>query len=145
MSTEKENFVDHAASRMHDERKRLGLSQAAAADMCEVSRVVWGKYERGQAVPGADVLMKFAAAGADVGFILTGEGEQAGLSPDEIELLALFRSAPLAVKAAAIGALQSGGKVQASATTVRVSSRGGQAAGRDINVTTDSKPAKKRS
>ncbi|MBL8467350.1 helix-turn-helix domain-containing protein [Methyloversatilis discipulorum] len=144
MSTAKENFVDHAASRLHDERKRLGLSQATAADVCEVSRIVWGKYERGQAVPGADVLMKFAAAGADVAFILTGDGEQAGLSRDEIELLALFRSAPLAVKAAAIGALQSGGKAQAS-TTVRVSSKGGQAAGRDINVNTDSKPAKKRS
>lgn len=73
-----------------------------------MSREGWGKYERGQAVPGADVLMKFAAAGADVGFILTGEGELTGLSKDECELLALFRSAPLSVKAAAVGALKGG-------------------------------------
>jgi len=50
----------------------LGLTQEAAGTACNVSREIWGKYERGQVVPGGEVLFSFAAAGADVQYILTG-------------------------------------------------------------------------
>lgn len=73
--------------------------------MCGVSREMWGKYERGMASPGADVLQAFARAGADVLYILTGvrtaPGSPAllaaepvrpyGLSADEAALLDNYR------------------------------------------------------
>lgn len=92
---------------LEEERKRLGLSQAEAGRICGVSREMWGKYERDQAAPGADVLEAFAAAGADVNYILSGrlseEPSQTdthrvrqdvlpyGLSADEAALLETYR------------------------------------------------------
>lgn len=54
------------------ERQRLGLTQQAAARACDVSREVWGRYERGQVVPGLDVAVSFCRAGADPAYLLTG-------------------------------------------------------------------------
>jgi len=65
--------------RLLEERKRLGLSQADAAAACGVSREMWGKYERGAASPGCDVMAAFSATGADVLYILTGRREQPAL------------------------------------------------------------------
>ncbi|EAM8501392.1 helix-turn-helix transcriptional regulator [Salmonella enterica] len=61
--------------RIREERKRLklNLTQAQAAMICGISREMWGKYERGQAMPGGDVLLSFAEAGADIQYILLGE------------------------------------------------------------------------
>lgn len=89
----------------------MKLSQDAAATACNVSREMWGKYERGKAAMGGDVLLLFAKAGADMTYIFTGDRDAPppeALTADERELLAFFRAAPLAVKAAAIGALQGG-------------------------------------
>lgn len=75
--------------RLCEERKRLGLSQAAAAQLCGVSREMWGKYERGMAHPGCDIIAKFAAAGADVTYIITGRRERpASELTDRARLLA---------------------------------------------------------
>ena len=67
------SFSSLSAERMKEERIRLGLKQASAAGLCGVSREIWGRYERGAAAPGGDVLFSFANAGADVQFILTGK------------------------------------------------------------------------
>ena len=40
---------------------------------------MWGKYERGAASPGCDVLAAFSDTGADVLYILTGRREQPAL------------------------------------------------------------------
>lgn len=64
---------------MLEERRRLGLSQADAAAACGVSREMWGKYERGAASPGCDVLAAFSSVGADALYILTGRREQPAL------------------------------------------------------------------
>lgn len=72
MSSREENFFSLASLRLVEERKALALSQAGAGEACGVSREMWGKYERGQAVPGGEVLFAFAARGADVQYILTG-------------------------------------------------------------------------
>lgn len=130
---------------MRAERERLEMTQLDFAQKVGVGKGAQINYEQNRRLPDAAYLALAAQLGADVLFILCGKGARDGLSKDELELLSLFRNASLAVKAAAIGALQSGGRVQASTTTVRVSSKGGQAAGRDINMNTDSKPAKKRS
>ena len=42
--------------RLKSERTRLGLTQAEIAGKCNVSREMWGKYERGVALAGSEVL-----------------------------------------------------------------------------------------
>lgn len=76
-----DNFSSQSSERVKSERIRLGLNQAEAADICGVSREMWGKYERGVAVPGGEVLFSFAAAGADIQHILT--GANAGARSDD--------------------------------------------------------------
>lgn len=78
----KDNFSSQSSERLKSERLKLGLSQAQAADLCGVSREIWGKYERGNAVPGGEVLFSFAATGADIQYILTGiRSQQASIEP----------------------------------------------------------------
>lgn len=89
-------------------REEHGWSQQKAADMAGIRREMWAKYEAGSE-PGARALAALASAGVDVTYLLTGQRHPLApppLNADEQELLALFRAAPLAVKAAAIGALQ---------------------------------------
>ncbi len=85
---------------------------AEFADALGVNRKTVTRWEADEALPdGASLLALREKFGADPGWVLTGEGEapsNSTLSADEQELLALFRAAPLAVKAAAIGALQGG-------------------------------------
>ncbi|MGD8174810.1 helix-turn-helix domain-containing protein [Marinimicrobium sp. ARAG 43.8] len=76
------------APRIKEERLRLGLNQAEIAHETGVSREMWGKYERGQATPGGEVLFAFAAAGADIQYIMTGNRVSApSLSPRASALL----------------------------------------------------------
>lgn len=104
---------------LEEERKRLGLSQAEAGRICGVSREMWGKYERDQAAPGADVLEAFAAAGADVNYILSGRLTESqteprkvsqsvqpyGLSAAEDALLAAYRRSSPEAQAVVLRAL----------------------------------------
>lgn len=111
------NFCSQCATRVAEERKRLKLSQDAAASACGVSREMWGKYERGKAAMGGDVLYLFSRAGADMNYIFTSDREEPPpevASADERELLALFRAASPAVKSAAIGALRGGSTPRAT-------------------------------
>lgn len=65
-------------------------------------------YESGERLPDAAYLTALAAQGGDVLYVLTGQHAgptQEPLTPDERDLLALFRAAPLAVKGAAIRVL----------------------------------------
>lgn len=78
--------------------------------------------------------------GADIQYVVTGNRSDMALTPDERELLALFRAASLVGKAAAIGALQGAtgtsqpaAKVNAAKGANVVIGHGGQVAGRDIN------------
>lgn len=94
---------------MREERQRLDLNQTQLGETGGVTKKTQMLYEAGDRYPDAAYLAAIAAAGADVRYIVTGEREGPApevLSSDERELLALFRAAPLAVKAAAIGALQ---------------------------------------
>ena len=84
MSNIKDNFLSLSAVRLKDERLRLGINQAEAGDLCGVSREMWGKYERGAAVPGGEVLFSFASAGADVQYVLTGERKSLHQVSDQI-------------------------------------------------------------
>jgi len=79
----RDNFYAFSSVRLKDERIRLGLKQAEAGDLCGVTREAWGKYERMQSVPGGDVLVSFAAAGADVNYILTGKRATSTVEPSQ--------------------------------------------------------------
>jgi len=107
----RETFISQCAPRIAEERLRLGLSQQAIATLCGVSREVWGKYERGIAIPGGDVLLAIARTDADTLYILTGvrvtevlrRGEEVGeeavvLKPDEAALVDNYRHSPESAK-----------------------------------------------
>lgn len=89
------NFSSQCSPRIKAERQRLGLNQAQAAEKTGVSREMWGRYERGDAIPGGEVLFSFAAIGADIQFVLTGENStshRAALSSQESAFLKNFKN-----------------------------------------------------
>lgn len=98
------NFDSHCANRLKSERKRLGLSQASIAELCGISREMWGKYERGVATPGGDTLLAFALHGGNVQYVLTGQdsfhssNEVAVESEEEKKLLENYRAMDEAAK-----------------------------------------------
>lgn len=58
--------------RLHQERVRLGLSQQQFAEIGGVKRSSQHLYEHDVRRPDADYLAKIQAAGADVGFLISG-------------------------------------------------------------------------
>lgn len=98
----------HPGERLKEERERLGYNQADFAALAGATRKSQFNYESDERSPDVRYLAAIATAGADVQYIVTGVRSAQALSRDEVELLEAFRAAPLAVKAAAIGALQGG-------------------------------------
>jgi transcriptional regulator with XRE-family HTH domain len=96
--------------RIREERERLGFSQPAFAALAEASKSSQASWEKETAYPNVKALAVWARVGVDVSYVVTGarSSSAATLASDEMELVRLFRAAPLAVKAAAIGALQGG-------------------------------------
>ena len=105
--------------RLREERTRLGYSQPDFASLIGSTKKTQIEWEADRTSPTAVQLSALSNVGADVLYILTGERGGA-TSSDERELLALFRSASLAVKAAAVGALQ-GGSLKTAPSTVAAS------------------------
>lgn len=66
---------------------------------------MWGKYERGKAAMGGDVLMHFANAGADVQYVLTGVRSSLALTPEERLLLDRYRQSTQGLRDAALRVL----------------------------------------
>ena len=58
---------------LRDERKRLGLSQPAFAELAGTTKQTVFSWETGKTAPDAFQLAALAAAGADVLYILTGQ------------------------------------------------------------------------
>lgn len=83
------------------------ISQADFAAKLGIDRKTVGTWERGERLPDTRALLVlWNEFDADPAWVLTGSGFAPATSDDERELLALFRSAPLAGKMAAVGALQ---------------------------------------
>ena len=61
------------SARIQEERKRLGLTQEAAAEKMGATKRSVINWEGGAALPGAEALSRFSLAGADVLYVLTGE------------------------------------------------------------------------
>ncbi|WP_199637241.1 helix-turn-helix domain-containing protein [Serratia sp. PAMC26656] len=118
--------------RLREERKKFNLNQGDFAKLADFSRNAQAMYERDETAPGARYLVRLAEIGADVLYILTGNrSASAGeISNEELELIQLYRSAPLVVKAAALAALSAG---SSASNTVSVTSQGDRVAGRVYN------------
>lgn len=95
--------------RLKEERERLGLTQPVLAAQAGTKKGTVINWEKGASSPTAVQLQALTSLGLDVLFVVTGERSALAMTEDEQELVGLFRGAPLAVKAAAIGALKSAG------------------------------------
>jgi transcriptional regulator with XRE-family HTH domain len=73
--------------RIREERLRLGLNQSQLGVAPKTQRF----YETGERSPDADYLERFAKAGADILYVITGQAGGA-LSPDESALLGGYRA-----------------------------------------------------
>jgi transcriptional regulator with XRE-family HTH domain len=102
LSTIKGNF---AASRLKEERERLGLSQAELATLAQTTKQSQWCYENGRASPNTKYLERIDAAGADVLYIITGrrigdvvEKEKLELTDKERRVLMRFRATSTVLK-----------------------------------------------
>jgi transcriptional regulator with XRE-family HTH domain len=95
-------------SRLAEERKRLGLKQAAFAELVGTDVPKQSLYENDRRELRADYLGRVAAAGVDVLYILTDrrcEGE--GLGEDASELLSCYFALPEEMRRALEGLARS--------------------------------------
>lgn len=116
-------FNDQCGDRLKTERTRLGLSQQAAAALIPVRREMWSRYERGEAEPGASVLVGLAEIGADVVYILTGERDGPApvtLTTDEQVLLDGYRALDAATRRRMLAFMLGGSEGKPSRTVSQV-------------------------
>lgn len=124
--------IDLEAIGRRVEELRGKLSQTDFASRLGVDRKTVGTWERGERLPDTRALLGlWSEFDANPAWVLCGSGASPSISSDERELLALFRAAPLTVKAAAIGALQ-GGTAKPS-RGVLVTGDNNRTAGRDYD------------
>lgn len=87
-------------TRLKEERRRLGLTQAELAEKAGIAKKSQTNYELGNSAPGADYLAAAAGIGIDVLYVLTGTA--APIAPEEGEMLAAYRRATPELRAAAL-------------------------------------------
>lgn len=121
-------MFDDLRRRFESEVDKTGVTRIASA--LGISRgTVYNWIASGNAP--LDKLLVLRELGLiDVLYVITGDRDFKTLTRDEVELLEQFRAAPLAVKAAAIGALQGGSA--SPGKTIKVAGDGNQAVGRDL-------------
>lgn len=114
------------ANRLKEERKKLGLTQAQAAEKCGISMRMWGDYERGKYFPRNENLIGIEKIGIDVQYVMHGRRDETAampsekLSQEEQELLALFRQASDLGRAVILSAAR-GAEKKAAPSTDKVS------------------------
>lgn len=92
--------------RLREERNRLGLNQTEAAKAGDISFTAYQNYERGDRAPNAETLQKWAAAGFDVLYILTGTRNNSTLNNEQSSLLGLYGQIDERLRPVAIADLQ---------------------------------------
>jgi transcriptional regulator with XRE-family HTH domain len=117
------SFNSVCAERLREERKRLGFTQQEMADLIGVRQEMSSKYERGQASPGGDALAAFASIGGDVQYVLTGQRSSSPMTPEEKELLSIFRKMSLRDKVNLLGMAEVVGKTPTEITKPVLSAR----------------------
>jgi len=61
------------SARLKESRAALGLTQTALADALGVTKWTIINWENGTASPNAEILAKYAAAGVDILYVITGQ------------------------------------------------------------------------
>jgi transcriptional regulator with XRE-family HTH domain len=92
LSNSKQRMVG-VSVRLKEERKRLGLSQEAAAKALGISVDSLYGYEKNKTNPPVSVLLPFSDIGADVQYIVTGIRASTLLPEAEQQLITAFRAA----------------------------------------------------
>ncbi|MCW5650516.1 MAG: helix-turn-helix domain-containing protein [Ramlibacter sp.] len=121
--------------RLQEERKRLGLTQEALAEKLGATKRSVINWEGGAALPGAEILARYALERADVIYILTGERDYTPAPPltaEESVMLDYFRQAAPAVRRAALGALLGASAGAGVAQHINAPVHAGGVAGRNI-------------
>jgi transcriptional regulator with XRE-family HTH domain len=90
-TTQVKNFQEEIFILLKDERKRLALNQDEFAALAGVTRRAYAEWEAGNTSPTAAHLFGLAAAGADIGYIVTGVRSVTGLTPSETSLVDNYR------------------------------------------------------
>ena len=130
-------MLDDLRRRLENEIDKVGISKIATS--LGISRgTVYNWMAQGN-VP-LDKLVALQELGLDIRYITSGIHSEILLTPDEQELLTLFREGSIVEKKAAIGALKGmiGGDIYINAVS------GGLIAGRDIKTSSEGKNVKKQ-
>lgn len=93
------------SKRLKEERKRLKLTQKQLITAVGSNQQSIVNYEKGEQQPGAAFLQRIAMLGFDMQYLFTGQRGQMPLTPEEITLLARYRSAPATLQKAAMAVL----------------------------------------
>ena len=131
------------SERLKEERKRLKMTQPVFAELCGVTKKSQVAYEGGELPIFAGYLEKAAAAGVDVGYLLT--GERSGVDPVSAEdrrLLYLFRNATPAMRQAALVLLATGTGM--GGTNINISGNGANAVAVNGGTATVEPPKRKK-
>ncbi|ATG73658.1 hypothetical protein AN401_07140 [Zobellella denitrificans] len=119
--------------RLKEERERIGLTQPVFAELAGVKKRTVIDWEKGVSSPTALQLEALSKVGLDAQYVVTGARSVASLENAEQELLKLFRSAPLQVQHAVLGALTAGSSPAGTQPSIKVSGSGNRVAGKDYH------------
>jgi transcriptional regulator with XRE-family HTH domain len=131
--------------RLREERERLGKSQPVFAAIADTTKQTLFSWESGKTAPDGFQLAALAAAGTDVLYVITGsrDPELPALDTSERLLIDNYRRCgsegrahlvqTSALLAAGMGA-PNAPAAQPRGSVVKVSARGGHAAGRDMTI-----------
>lgn len=123
------------SDRLKAERKRLKIKAKDFAELTGIHPTRQSVYENNGFPEFGDYLEKAANLGVDVQYVLTGQRSNMVLTPEERELLQLYRVATLPGKAAAVAALTAGGMPAAPRQSVTIGGDNkGYVAGEGITV-----------
>jgi len=137
-------FVKNSSllERLKSERLSIDVqSQAKMAELVGISREMWGKYERGAAMPGAEVFIRLEKLGFDIGYVISGK-RTPSISDEEMLVLTAWRKADFLTKHKALQLLNDEDAVPQTQEEIRKNFEGSvqniygavkNAAGRDIN------------
>jgi len=88
--TKKTVILIDVGARLRAERVSLGLNQEAFGEIGNVTRNSQSQYEKGDSPFNIEYLMRLAAAGVDIGYVVTGIRQDGSLGADQEALLAVF-------------------------------------------------------
>lgn len=96
MSTNKSELSFFLGNRLREERSRIRKTQEEMAVELDLSVRTWGKYERGETVPDAVMLVKLQSLGMDISYIVT--GTKLAIDGEEERILEQYRKADGSIK-----------------------------------------------